>query len=399
MVRWRSERHDRGMSESQQTSIESGPVADTGRGPRVSGEQMRDVSRLRRSRTDRKIAGVAGGLARHLDIDPTLIRVVLVVLALFGGAGVVLYGAAWLLVPDEGQSEGVLGTSTETRTIGLVIALIVAAALLLGDGWWFGGLTFPWPLLVLGLVLYLVLRNRGTSAAATAPTPPTPETPEAAPTGTPPTGTPPTDPSLAPSASTPAPRGPRGPTLLGITTACLLVVLGGLGIYELAIADVPTAAYPAAALTVIGVALLVGAWVGRVGGLIVLGLVATVALVVTAASPTLRFGELEDRPVSAADVEAQYAMTAGRTVLDLSGVEDLEALDGRTIELDNRLGEIVVVVPDGLDVSVDAYARPASSTCSARSATGVASTTRSWPPTTPIQTCRSTSASASATWK
>ena len=58
-----------------------------GEGPRVSRDEMRDLRRLRRSATDRKIAGVAGGLARHLDIDPTVLRVLFVVLAFFGGAG------------------------------------------------------------------------------------------------------------------------------------------------------------------------------------------------------------------------------------------------------------------------------------------------------------------------
>ena len=75
------------------------------RGPRVSGQQMRDVNRLRRSGTDRYIAGVAGGLGRHFDIDPTVIRVVLVVLTFFGGAGILLYGVIWLFVPEDGQDQ------------------------------------------------------------------------------------------------------------------------------------------------------------------------------------------------------------------------------------------------------------------------------------------------------
>ncbi len=54
------------------------------------------------SRSDRKVAGVAGGLARHLDIDPLILRVAFVVLVFFGGAGLILYGAGWLLVPEDG---------------------------------------------------------------------------------------------------------------------------------------------------------------------------------------------------------------------------------------------------------------------------------------------------------
>ena len=60
---------------------------------------LRDFERFRRSRTDRKIAGVAGGLGRHLNIDPTILRVLFVVLVFFGGAGLLLYGVAWLIVP------------------------------------------------------------------------------------------------------------------------------------------------------------------------------------------------------------------------------------------------------------------------------------------------------------
>ena len=73
------------------------PDQEAATGPRVSPQEMRDLGRLRRSRTDRKIAGVAGGLGRHFDIDPTIVRVAFVVLAFFGGAGLLLYGVGWLL--------------------------------------------------------------------------------------------------------------------------------------------------------------------------------------------------------------------------------------------------------------------------------------------------------------
>ena len=73
--------------------------------PESTRDEMRDLGRLRRSATDRKVAGVAGGLARHLDVDPLILRVAFVVLAFFGGAGLILYGACWLLVPDEETGE------------------------------------------------------------------------------------------------------------------------------------------------------------------------------------------------------------------------------------------------------------------------------------------------------
>jgi phage shock protein PspC (stress-responsive transcriptional regulator) len=50
---------------------------------------------------------VAAGAADYFGIDITIVRIILVVLALFGGAGVPLYLAAWLLVPDEGSDVSV----------------------------------------------------------------------------------------------------------------------------------------------------------------------------------------------------------------------------------------------------------------------------------------------------
>jgi len=48
------------------------------------------------------IAGVAAGMAQYFDIDPTVVRIAFVVLALMGGLAVPLYAAGWLLIPEEG---------------------------------------------------------------------------------------------------------------------------------------------------------------------------------------------------------------------------------------------------------------------------------------------------------
>jgi phage shock protein PspC (stress-responsive transcriptional regulator) len=58
-------------------------------------------SPLTRSSTDKKIGGVAGGLARHLDIDPVLVRVGFAVSTLFSGAGLVAYLVMLVLVPSD----------------------------------------------------------------------------------------------------------------------------------------------------------------------------------------------------------------------------------------------------------------------------------------------------------
>lgn len=57
---------------------------------------------LTRHRTDRALTGVGAGVARHLGVRPSVVRAVLVVLALCGGSGAVLYAWLWLLMPQEG---------------------------------------------------------------------------------------------------------------------------------------------------------------------------------------------------------------------------------------------------------------------------------------------------------
>lgn len=62
-----------------------------------------ETKRITRSRTDRMLGGVAGGLAAYFGIDPLIVRVVFAVLALFNGLGIILYAALWLIVPNEGS--------------------------------------------------------------------------------------------------------------------------------------------------------------------------------------------------------------------------------------------------------------------------------------------------------
>ena len=60
-----------------------------------------DVPRLYRSRTDRMIGGVCGGLGKYLNVDPTLVRLVFVLTALFGGPGLLAYLIMLIVVPEE----------------------------------------------------------------------------------------------------------------------------------------------------------------------------------------------------------------------------------------------------------------------------------------------------------
>ena len=62
--------------------------------------------KLTRSRTDHMIGGVCGGLASYLGVDPTLVRLVFVLLAMGNGAGVLIYFVLWIVVPREDRPAG-----------------------------------------------------------------------------------------------------------------------------------------------------------------------------------------------------------------------------------------------------------------------------------------------------
>ena len=74
-----------------------------------------ETGQLRRSGDDRMLAGVAGGIARYLNADATLVRVIITALALFTGAGAALYLAAWLLIPADGDDQSIAAAWLASR--------------------------------------------------------------------------------------------------------------------------------------------------------------------------------------------------------------------------------------------------------------------------------------------
>jgi phage shock protein C len=62
---------------------------------------------LARPVSNRMLAGVAAGIARHLGVDVTAVRVVFAVLTVIGGAGIPIYLAGWLLIPDESSGTSI----------------------------------------------------------------------------------------------------------------------------------------------------------------------------------------------------------------------------------------------------------------------------------------------------
>src|SRR5690349_5596777 len=100
------------------------------------------VKRLERSRSEKMLAGVCGGLGRYFDIAPAVFRLGFVVLTLLGGAGILVYIAAVLVMPKEGEessvAEDVLKKRREhpTRLVALgLVAVAILSILANADTW------------------------------------------------------------------------------------------------------------------------------------------------------------------------------------------------------------------------------------------------------------------------
>ena len=79
------------------------------------GRWTRGAGPLRRAREDRLIGGVAAAIAGRIGRDVTIIRIVLAVLTFVGGAGVPIYLACWLLIPEEGSDQSIASSFVQSR--------------------------------------------------------------------------------------------------------------------------------------------------------------------------------------------------------------------------------------------------------------------------------------------
>jgi len=118
-----------------------------------------------RSRTDRVLTGVAGGLAERIGVDPIVIRFSFVVLGLAGGAGVFLYGLLWML-SVEPNGHAVPSPGRGVRSTVAVAFIVVGALLILRSlGIWFGdAIVWPAALAATGSAI-IWSRTRGTPTA------------------------------------------------------------------------------------------------------------------------------------------------------------------------------------------------------------------------------------------
>lgn len=136
---------------------------------------MSDESRPRLTRSpDRKLGGVAAGIADYVDVDPTLMRVLFVVAFFLGfGTIILVYIALWFIMPESDEAPAdrpavSWGGSDPALILGGALVVIGALLLfnelaidrLLGFGLW----TVAWPVLLIAAGLMLVLRARDRAA-------------------------------------------------------------------------------------------------------------------------------------------------------------------------------------------------------------------------------------------
>jgi phage shock protein PspC (stress-responsive transcriptional regulator)/predicted membrane protein len=133
---------------------------------------------------DRWIGGVAAGIARRLDVDPLLVRGILVVMTFFGGLGLLLYGLGWALLPEESDGrihlQEALRGNVDAALAGAVAFAVVGVS---RPGTWWGGWDFwggGWFLFSLAVVALVVVVVAALAGRGSKPRPPVGPTPPGA---------------------------------------------------------------------------------------------------------------------------------------------------------------------------------------------------------------------------
>jgi len=356
------------------------------------------ATRPARRDADRKIAGVAGAIARRYAVDPTLVRVVMVVLALSGG-GLLLYLAGWVTLPPDPadpprrdrRRDG--GTRSGPPTALVVVAVVVAFATL---GPVFGGrLQGLVGLAVAAVLLYGLHTGRahlgvvgpgagrvtggpdagtaGPSDAATTTTGQAGQASDPDATSVPPPPQPPRwDPLGAapfawdlPEPSTPPPPPTPRSKVTPVTLALALLAAGATGVLAITgVGGIGIGTVFAAALAVVGLGLVAAAFRHTGRGLIIAAVPLVLLTVVTAAAGSLtsRFGDgdpggpvrgvgdVRAAPVAAALVAPSYRTGLGDVDLDLRGIP-AGPVPVRT-QIESGAGDLTVRVPEDADVTV-----------------------------------------------
>jgi phage shock protein PspC (stress-responsive transcriptional regulator) len=353
-------------------------------------DMMKDfvATRPRRPRRGRVIAGVAAGIGRRYAIDPVIVRVALVVSAIYGGAGLLAYLIGWLFLTAEEDEvspfEALLGRGRSSTSKGLTVVLCIAL-IPAGDFVFGGHYTTLAGVVVLLVALFLLHRYRGHIGQVDSRPTPTGGDQEARPmTDTMPTGPqdarpedarpedavptthaepPAWDPlGAAPFAwdlPEPTPvqpeqppfRNPRRKSRVGLATfGVLFLTAAGLAVFAPS-GGWATPPHVLGLLTgIAGVGLLVGAFLHGGRGLIWLAaLLCAGSFAATTAGFTGWHGAGDNtfRPTSTADVRSEYQQSVGNLRVDLT---DLPPTGDVTTSVKLGAGNVTVLVPRGARV-------------------------------------------------
>lgn len=157
------------------------------RGKASNAKERAQVVRLYRSERDRILGGVAGGLADFFDVDSTLVRIIFVLLTIFGGGGIIIYLILWILVPTESKTDGIFtkefmhenidemrnkaksfaydfrdATRDQTqnsRNFAGLFIIVLGVLFLLSNMGVLRGLTHFWPILLIALGFALLMKK------------------------------------------------------------------------------------------------------------------------------------------------------------------------------------------------------------------------------------------------
>lgn len=309
---------------------------------------------LRRRATDRVIGGVAAGIADYFNVDPLLIRAAFVGLMIFGGAGLVLYVGAWLLIPIESRDESIVDAALGRVGLapGRAVTIVALLAILffwivLGQTSYGGpagiyvepGFLVVMLLLILGIAL---LRRGGPGAQAVARS----DVADAAP--------PPAPRTVVVREA--RPRVPRGPLGWYVVAAALI----GTGL--LAIIDnasdviVMPGQFFGLALAIVGIGLVIGSWWGN-ARLLILPAILLLPIAWAASYLTVPLeggtGEQWFSPATTEELAGEYRMVGGRLTLDL---RELDAGDEPIrISASIAIGTLSVLLPPEAQLEIESH--------------------------------------------
>ena len=300
---------------------------------------------LRRSSTDKIIGGVCGGLARTLGIDPVIVRVIMAVVALLGGAGLAVYVIAWILIPtDEGTSalQDARAGRGRMRQLLLVVIVAIAAISLLDHSGLSDGIGF----LIFVLILLVAWQAFGADWFTTTKVSHDSASPSSG-FGIDQTPDGHTVTVHSPAGTTVIQKEPK--SVLGRIVWNVLAVAIGimLALNWTDAADISGRMMLIVALVIVGTGLIVSAFAGRARGLIALGLLIAVTAIPAGMDVNGGTGDRTWTPTTTAALPVDgYNLGIGSARLDLRQLSaSLQPGDAITVLAHVNIGELIIIVP------------------------------------------------------